>query len=185
MARAGGARVFESAALHDLARLGRAAEVVPRLRELGRVVEGPLAPARAGHAAALATRDAPGLDAASAAFELLGANLLAAEAAADAATAWQRAGAPRRKAAAERRAHRLAARCEGARTPALTAVAARAVLSPRELEIARLAAAGATSKQIADGLCLSVRTVDNKLYAAYEKLGVGGRDELAAALEGY
>jgi DNA-binding CsgD family transcriptional regulator len=185
MARAGGAGAFESAALHDLARLGRAPEVVPRLRDLAEVVEGPLAPARARHAAALATRDAPGLDAASAAFEALGANLLAAEAAADAATAWQRAGAPRRKAAAERRAHRLAGRCEGARTPALTAVAARAVLSPRELEIARLAAGGATSKQIADRLCLSVRTVDNKLHAAYEKLGVRGRDELAGALEGY
>jgi DNA-binding CsgD family transcriptional regulator len=30
-----------------------------------------------------------------------------------------------------------------------------------------------------------VRTVENKLHTAYEKLGVDGRAELAEALEGY
>jgi DNA-binding CsgD family transcriptional regulator len=183
MAHSGGARAWESAALHDLARLGRAGEVAARLRELAEVVEGPFAPARAAHAAALATADAAGLEAASVAFEDLGAALLAAEAAADAAVAWRRAGEPRRGAAAERRTHGLAGRCEGARTPALTAVGARAALSHRELEIARLAATGATSREIAARLYVSVRTVDNALYAAYHKLGVSGRTELADALQ--
>lgn len=184
MAQSGGAWALESAALHDLARLNRAAEVASRLRELAEVVEGPLAPARAAHAGALAARDAAGLEAASVAFEDLGALLLAAEASADAAVAWRRGGEPRRAAGAERRSSALAARCEGARTPSLaTAAPARAALTARELEIARLAAAGLANKEIAARLYLSHRTVENRLHAAYEKLGVEGRAELAQALE--
>jgi DNA-binding CsgD family transcriptional regulator len=152
---------------------------------LTHVVEGALAPARAGHATALASGDAPALEAAAATFEEMKALLLAAEAAADAAVAWRRAGDPRKAAAAERRAHTLADRCEGAKTPALTAITARAALSHRELDIARLAAAGVPNKEIAERLYLSLHTVQNKLHAAYEKLGIDGRAELAEALEGY
>jgi DNA-binding CsgD family transcriptional regulator len=184
MAKWSGAYALESAALHDLARLGRAEQTAPRLRELTRLVEGDLAPARAEHAAALAAQDAAVLDAASASFERCGSVLLAAEAAADAAAAWRRRGVPRRTTASERRSIALAARCEGARTPALaTATPARAALTARELEISRLAAAGLANREIAERLCLSHRTVENKLYAVYEKLGVAGRSELAAALE--
>jgi DNA-binding CsgD family transcriptional regulator len=184
MAQAGGAWALESAALHGLARLGGAAEVTPRLRELAEVVEGPLAPARAAHAAALGAGDPVGLEEASAAFEELGAILLAAEAAADAAVAWRRQGEPRRAARTDRRSSTLAARCEGARTPSLaTAAPARAALTPRELEIARLAATGLANKEIAARLYLSPRTVENTLHAAYEKLGVSGREALAHALE--
>jgi DNA-binding NarL/FixJ family response regulator len=74
-------------------------------------------------------------------------------------------------------------RCEGARTPALTAIAAaRAALTPRELEIARLAASGLANKEIAAHLFLSHRTVENKLHACYVKLGASGRDDLPRAL---
>lgn len=177
--------VYESAALHDLARLGRAAEVADRLTALAAIVEGPLAPARAAHAAALATADPAALEAASAAFEEMGALLLAAEAAADAAAAWRNNKDSRRAAAAERRSQLLAGRCEGARTPALIAVSARVTLTDRELEIARLAAAGVSNKDIAARLYLSVHTVQNKLHAVYQKLGVVSRAELAEALEGY
>ena len=184
MAQSGGAWALESAALHDLARLDLAAEAAPRLRELAGVVEGPLAPARAAHATALVSRDAWTLEEASSAFEACGALLLAAEAAADAAMAWHRENQQRKATAAERRSTKLAALCEGARTPALrTAVAARAVLRPRELEIARLAAAGLSNKEIAARLFLSYRTVENQLHAAYEKLGVTSRAELSEALE--
>lgn len=179
----GGDLVLESAALHDLARLGRAASVAGRLHELAGAVEGPLAPARALHAAALAAQDQVGLEGASAAFEELGALLLAAEAAADAAVEWRRDGDPRKAASAERRAHVLGARCEGARTPALTAVRARAALTGRELEIARLAAAGIPNKEIAASLYVSLHTVQNNLHSSYEKLGIKGRAELAQALE--
>ena len=44
------------------------------------------------------------------------------------------------------------------------------------------AAGGSTSREIADDLFLSVRTVDNHLQRVYTKLGVTGRGELADAL---
>ena len=186
LAKARGEFAPESSVLHDLARLGSPAEVSARLDELASLVEGPLAPLRAAHARALVDgKDPAAVEAASAAFEELGFVLLAAEAAADAAVAWRRSGDPRRAAAAERRAGGLAGRCEGAKTPALTGVSVRATLTPRELEIARLAAAGVPNRDIADRLYLSRRTVENKLHAAYEKLGVDGRHELAEALEAY
>jgi len=46
-----------------------------------------------------------------------------------------------------------------------------------------LAAGGSTSREIADSLFLSVRTVDNHLQRVYTKLGVTGRNELADALD--
>ncbi len=57
-------------------------------------------------------------------------------------------------------------------------------LSAREREIALLAGAGRSSKQIAEALYLSVRTVDNHLQKVYVKLGVGGRGELARGIVG-
>jgi DNA-binding CsgD family transcriptional regulator len=57
-----------------------------------------------------------------------------------------------------------------------------AALTRREREVARLAAANRSSREIADRLGLSVRTVDNYLSRAYAKLGVSGRTELAPHL---
>ncbi|MGH3533783.1 MAG: helix-turn-helix domain-containing protein, partial [Pseudonocardiaceae bacterium] len=52
-------------------------------------------------------------------------------------------------------------------------------LTPRELEIARMAAGGLSSREIAARLVVAIRTVDNSLGHVYAKLGIGGRDELA------
>jgi DNA-binding CsgD family transcriptional regulator len=57
-------------------------------------------------------------------------------------------------------------------------------LTRREREVAGLAAAGASSREIAAKLVLSVRTVDNHLQNVYSKLGVASRDELARVLRG-
>ncbi|HEX2178768.1 MAG TPA: LuxR C-terminal-related transcriptional regulator [Actinomycetota bacterium] len=185
LARWSGAKAFESWILHDLARLGRASEVAPRLEGLCAEVEGPLAPARARHAAALAARDPGGLEQASQTFEGIGAMLLAAESSADAATVWHQRGDRRKATAAERRSAALAGLCQGARTPALSAAApVRAALTARELEIAGLAAAGLSDKQIAQRLFLSHRTVENQLHHVYEKLGVTSRNQLAEVLRG-
>jgi DNA-binding CsgD family transcriptional regulator len=88
----------------------------------------------------------------------------------------------RGSAAAERRAGKLAERCEGPATPALQAVRARARLTPSERETAVLAAGGRTNREIAELLFLSPRTVENRLQRVYEKLGISGRTELDEAL---
>lgn len=183
MARAGGAFVLSCSALHDLARLGKAAEVAGPLVEQQRRVEGPLAPVQASYAAALASGDPAGLEEVSQSWEELGALVIAAEAAIESAAAWSQRGDRRRATRAGRRSVELQRMCEGVVTPTLsTVVHAQAALTPRELEVARLAAAGLSDKRIAERLFLSPRTVGNLLYSAYQKLGVKGRDELAAAL---
>jgi DNA-binding CsgD family transcriptional regulator len=57
-------------------------------------------------------------------------------------------------------------------------------LTKREREVATLAARGITSKDIAERLYVSVRTVDNHLGRVYEKLGISSRSELAELLSG-
>jgi DNA-binding CsgD family transcriptional regulator len=57
-----------------------------------------------------------------------------------------------------------------------------APLTRREKEVALLAAEGIASKDIAERLFLSPRTVDNHLQSVYAKLGVTSRAELRAAL---
>lgn len=178
-----GDRLAACSALHDRARLGEAREVLCRLRDLAGEVEGPLATTMAAHVTALAAKDGASLDAASLGFEDMGALLLAAEAAADAAVAWQRAGEVRAAAAASRRAGTIAGHCEGAATPALATIQSRVLLTPAERECAMMAIAGRSNREIADALYLSVRTVENRLQRIYEKLGISGRADLAAALE--
>ena len=55
-------------------------------------------------------------------------------------------------------------------------------LTTQELQIARMAAAGLTNKEIADRLYLSHRTVGAHLYRIYPKLGVTSRVQLRDAL---
>ncbi|MDQ6780680.1 MAG: helix-turn-helix transcriptional regulator [Candidatus Eremiobacteraeota bacterium] len=52
-------------------------------------------------------------------------------------------------------------------------------LTPRELEVARLVAAGKSNRQVAQALTISERTVENHVASAYQKLGVKSRVELA------
>ena len=56
-------------------------------------------------------------------------------------------------------------------------------LSPQQLEIARLAAAGLTNKEIGERLFLSHRTVGTHLYQIFPKLGITSRAALRDALE--
>src|SRR5581483_5312854 len=88
----------------------------------------------------------------------------------------------RRAAASSRRAQELLAECGEADTPGLLLDDDLSPLTRREREIAGLAAAGASSREIATKLFLSVRTVDNDLQKVYGKLGVSGRGALAEAL---
>ena len=55
-------------------------------------------------------------------------------------------------------------------------------LTPSERRIARMAAGGATNKEIAQTLFLSVKTIEMHLGHAYRKLDIGSRRELTPAL---
>jgi len=54
------------------------------------------------------------------------------------------------------------------------------VLSPRECEVAALVARGFTSRQIADQLCLSLKTVETHRYRIFKELHIKSRAELVS-----
>jgi DNA-binding CsgD family transcriptional regulator len=169
-------------ALHGLARMGRARQVVDRLAELAERVDGELTAARLAYAVGAARRDSRVLEEAAAQFEALGANLYAAEALGESAVHLLRAGMSREAASSQQRAARLLSRCERAVTPFVRAIGVRAQLTPAELDTALQAASGSTDKQIAEVMHLSVRTVENRLHRVYQKLGLSHRRELGDAL---
>ena len=169
-------------ALFDAARLGAKGttscwpELLPKL-------QGPLFPVMASTAAALEVGEPSALLAASEAFEGIGANLWAAETAAEAALAFHRrddqVGCERTRA----RCATLVDECGSPRTPLLFAAGARSGgrLTRREREVAQLAGAGLSNRAIAQQLGISRRTAENHLAHAFQKLGVASRAELGAA----
>ena len=56
-------------------------------------------------------------------------------------------------------------------------------LTASERRVAELAAGGASNKEIAQSLFVTLRTVELHLSNAYSKLGIRSRHELGAALE--
>lgn len=79
---------------------------------------------------------------------------------------------------------RAAALLEGLGAPRPDAAVQSEPLTPRELQVSRLAASGSTSRDIGEQLGVSVRTVDNHLRRAYRKLGISSRAELTSVLGG-
>jgi DNA-binding NarL/FixJ family response regulator len=156
--------------------------VVRRLTQLADRLESRLAPVYAAHASALSSYDGDGLDAAASRFAEIGATLLAAEAAADAARGHRSSGHPAKAFASSSRSLLLLEAATPPRTPSLQALGLEADLTPRELEIATLAARGMASRTIAERLVVSIRTVENHLHSAYVKLGVTSRAELGRIL---
>jgi DNA-binding NarL/FixJ family response regulator len=57
-------------------------------------------------------------------------------------------------------------------------------LTPSELRIVRLAAAGRSNREIAHELYVTLKTVEGHLSRSYTKLGIDGRGGLPAVLEG-
>jgi len=66
--------------------------------------------------------------------------------------------------------------------PAADTTPAEALLSPRQREVARLAAAGSSASAIADKLKIKPTTVRGYLREVYERLGITSRAQLASAL---
>ena len=177
-----GVWIMEAAVLHDLVRFGDPGIAVDRLTELSGFIEGPVCQVRAAHARAAAAGDVRALDEVVDWFEALDAVVHAAETAAEAAELHRRRGDARAAAAADRRVAALVERSGGARTPGLVRGTGVEPLTRREREVALLAAAGASSREIAEQLYLSTRTVETHLARAYRKLGITGREQLEEAL---
>jgi DNA-binding CsgD family transcriptional regulator len=176
--------IFEVTLLHDLVRLGAPEEAVARLEVLAGEIQGPAVQIRAAHARALVDRDVTMLRDVIDRYEALDILAYAAESAAELADLYRHRGEGRLATASQQRAADLAARAGGLRTPTLTRGAGIEPLTAREREVALLAARGRSSREIGDHLGLSTRTVDTHLARVYRKLGIGGRSELAAALDG-
>lgn len=154
-----------------------------RLTQLAAEVQGPRVTAAATHADALARTDGDALLSASRLYEDFGDRLAAADAAAQAVTAFRDRGARGSALSAASVAARLAERC-GAATPALRAVTMPTVLTPRQVEIVSLVAAGLSTREIAERLVMSVRSVEGHLFRASRRTGLTSRAELVALLEG-
>jgi len=176
-----GQLALEGRALHTAVCLLRATGVAGRLKELAEEVRSRLFDAYARHAEAVVAGHGESLDDIATEFESLDARLLAADAAAQASEAYARAGHRRRAAISAARAVGLSRASGGIHTPALKRLGSRS-LTPRELQVAEMAAEGVSNRSIAHRLELSVRTVETHLASAYLKLGISTRAALPEAL---
>jgi DNA-binding CsgD family transcriptional regulator len=182
LAQSRGQDAYAVRALHELCRLGDPAGAASELARLAARVDGPFAAIAAAHAGALVAGDGAALLEAAERFAAADSLLVAAEAADAAAVAYRDGGRPASARAASARATLWLASCEGARPPTMLVIPESAGLTPREREIALLAAGGASSREIAGRLVISVRTVDNHLQNAFRKLGVARRQDLSRVL---
>jgi DNA-binding CsgD family transcriptional regulator len=155
---------------------------VTRLGELATMVEGPRAGLAARFATALSNSDGPELNAVSAEFEKLGDLVAAVDAAAHACIAFRQNDRRGSALGCAKRAAALAERCGGISTPALREVSEPLPLTSRERETVRLLASGLSTRELADRLCVSTRTVEGHIYRAMGKTGVTTREELIKLL---
>lgn len=160
---------------HDLVRLGFPGAARTALRRAADRIDTPYVAALGAHATALADEDGEALLRVADQFDEVGSDLLAAEAAGQAAAPHRHTDA-RGPARAVARMRQLGGDCDDVVT--LIRSEPPQELTSRELEVARLAASRLTSPEIADRLIISVRTVDNHLHRVYAKLGARGRDDL-------
>jgi DNA-binding CsgD family transcriptional regulator len=154
----------------------------PRLRELEAMVEGPRVGLAVRFATALRAGDGAELAAVSTDFEQMGDVVAALDASAYAAVAYRRQDLRGSALGCSTRAEALAELCGGAQTPALRQASERLPLTDREREIVMLLAEGLSSREIAERLTVSTRTVEGHIYHAMTKTGVASREELAALM---
>jgi DNA-binding CsgD family transcriptional regulator len=176
-----GALLYVAVAATLLARLGDPATAGRLFEEATGHADTPLLRVQREHVQALRTREPGALLVVADGYAGLGALHTAAEAADMAAARHASAERVRAAAAAAARRDELLRECDAGPLPWWPSYQ-RHDLSPREREVALLAARGLSNRAIADELVLSVRTVENHLRSAYVKLGITRRGELVAAL---
>jgi DNA-binding NarL/FixJ family response regulator len=171
----------EAQALAAWLRIAPSEEITQRLSELASVTESEFVTSLATYARAAFAEDAATLLAMADRFGDMGAWWLAAEAAAKAATAYEARHESRATKSAAGKAAGYADKCDGGQ-PVIDLIAGPVRLTKREREVAILVVAGISTKDIAQRMYLSPRTIENHLHRAYIKLGVTDRATLAAAL---
>lgn len=171
----------EAEALDAWIRIAPSPGPVERLAQVAALTDSGLVALLAEHGNARLARNPERLLELSHRFAGLPAWRLAAETASCASDIYEKQGKPKASKTAARAAADYALRCEGGYRP-MVAPPGPVKLSKRELEIARLAAEGRPSKEIAERMYLSPRTVDSHLYHIYTKLGVSDRAALAEVL---
>lgn len=188
-AEAGGRAVTAVMALHLAARIKENASYRFRARaqQLAAQCTGGVMRVMADHIQALADADGNALTKVSRQFREMDALPLAAEAAAQAARAHRAAGQRRKGREASAASQDLLRACAGTLPPWMVTETRRdsdiAPLTPREREVAALAATGMSNRDIAHRLVVSVRTVENHLHRIYHKLGITARNALRRGLE--
>jgi DNA-binding CsgD family transcriptional regulator len=150
---------------------------VSRLNELATMVEGPRAPLVARFAVALNPADGPELEALSKEFENMGDLVAAVDAAAHACLVFREGDLRGSALRCSSRAEALAKRC-GVSTPTLREVSEPLPLTGREREIVSLLRHGYSTREVAERLCVSARTVEGHVYRAMTKTGATTREEL-------
>lgn len=168
-------------ALHDCARLGDTGGLATAIRLSDKIgcATGRLCVA---HLRALEAADGTALEAVAVDLEAAGLIAVAADAAAQAASAHQICGDRGGEISARSLASRLSQRCGNPATPALEKVLNPMPLTGREREVAAMVSQGMTNKAIAERLSVSVRTVEGHVYKACMKIGVPDRAALATTV---
>ncbi len=179
-ARESGRFGAEVLCLQTAAQLGDGTRAA-RLRELESVVEGPRVGLASRFAVAVRDGDAEGLELLSKDFERMGDVVAAVDTACHAALAYRRHDKRGSALRCTTRAQSLA-EPRGIHTPALLTAIEPLPLTEREREVAMLVGQGMSSREIAERLSLSVRTVESHTYRAMSKTGTSTREELAALL---
>ena len=185
LAAAGGRRAIEgdhavwgAFALHDAVRLGYPELVIEDLRRIDASRGAHLIELMRQHAEGLIDEDPEALHGIAVSFGRAGGWLFAAECFAQTSVLFSSRGQETEAVRAAALSAAWESMCEEPVTPALRDRSRG--LSERELEVGLDAAAGKSSPEIAEARFISRRTVDNHLRSVYRKLGVGGREDLAA-----
>jgi DNA-binding CsgD family transcriptional regulator len=158
--------------------IGALDQALPEADRLAAEVPGPLVELLHAEAHARADGDGDRLEEVGDRAEGLGLALTAWRCALAAIVLREQQGDRRGLIRARARAHHLKQRCPGLVAPPTGSDGHRPDLTPRELEVARLAAGGLASAAIAERLFVSVRTVDHHLGRVYLKVGVNRRADL-------
>lgn len=163
---------------HDVFRVEGPRRVAGRLAELAASCDAPVVAVMADHVGAVAAGDDARLVAAAARAHAIGCGTFARAMLDDAVRIARDSGRSADAAAAATQLARVREAQTGWPEPVVADAVDALGLTPRELEVARRAAAGATDAEIAAEFVVSVRTVNAQLRAVYRKLGVDGRRAL-------